>query len=81
MFCILASGLGLPRFGLKQERRRIRLTIQNTHIEVLPEEDNDLPAVKVAFSLPAGSYATTVLRELINYKDCTQRVVKSNTEE
>ena len=68
---------GLPRFGLKQERRRIRLVIEDADIEILSEEnlENDaLPAVKVSFTLAAGSYATTVLRELIDYKDCTQRV-------
>jgi tRNA pseudouridine13 synthase len=63
---------GLPRFGLKQERRRIRLVINDAKIDVLTTKD--LPTVKVSFSLAAGSYATTVLRELIDYQDCTQRV-------
>ena len=68
---------GLPRFGLKQERRRIRLIIQEAAIEVLvneQESDNELPSVKICFTLPAGSYATTVLRELMDYQDGTQRV-------
>ncbi|HCH70965.1 MAG TPA: tRNA pseudouridine(13) synthase TruD [Colwellia sp.] len=68
---------GLPRFGLKQERRRIRLIVKEADIEVLmhdQESDNALPSVKVSFILPAGSYATTVLRELIDYQDGTQRV-------
>jgi tRNA pseudouridine13 synthase len=68
---------GLPRFGLKQERRRIRLVVDNADIELLTNEnllEETLPAVKISFSLAAGSYATTVLRELIDYKDCTQRV-------
>lgn len=88
---------GLPRFGLKQERRRIRLVIEDADIEVLPNKNisnetlpnevpaNDiLPSVKISFSLAAGSYATTVLRELIDYQDCTQRVnanVSANTEQ
>ncbi len=75
---------GLPRFGLKQERRRIRLVIKDADIEVLPNEPstNDvLPAVKISFSLAAGSYATTVLRELLDYQDCTQRInVNTNAE-
>lgn len=74
---------GLPRFGLKQERRRIRLVVDDADIEVLPNDvsDNDfLSTVKISFSLAAGSYATTVLRELLTYKDCTQRV-ESNTEQ
>ncbi|PCH95642.1 MAG: tRNA pseudouridine(13) synthase TruD [Gammaproteobacteria bacterium] len=84
---------GLPRFGLKQERRRIRLVIDNATIEVLPNESSpnkaqsnkanptdisakgSLSTVKICFSLPPGSYATTVLRELIDYQDCTQRVM------
>jgi len=59
---------GLPRFGLKQERRRIRLNISDTAIS--REGDN----VKLAFFLPAGCYATTVMRELIDYQDMTERV-------
>jgi len=78
---------GLPRFGLKQERRRIRLVIGDADIEVLPEQNvpnetsaNDkLPVVKVSFTLAAGSYATTVLRELIDYQDCTQRAVPNTS--
>jgi len=68
---------GLPRFGLKQERRRIRLVVADADIELLTNDssiEESLPAVKVSFSLAAGSYATTVLRELIDYQDCTHRV-------
>lgn len=65
---------GLPKFGLKQERRRIRLSISDANVEVIPGSDNENTAVKVTFFLPAGSYATTVLRELLEYKDMTQRV-------
>ncbi len=66
---------GLPRFGLKQERRRIRLTITDTDIEVLPEQDGT-NTVKVSFFLSAGCYATTILRELVNYQDLTARIDK-----
>jgi tRNA pseudouridine13 synthase len=64
---------GLPKFGLKQERRRIRLNISDTDIIVLPAENNQVD-VKISFFLPAGCYATTVLRELIVYQDMTTRV-------
>ena len=76
---------GLPRFGLKQERRRIRLTISDTDIELLSEQEGSAQegstpkgknAVKISFFLPAGSYATTVLRELLSYQDLTSRVDK-----
>ncbi len=66
---------GLPRFGLKQERRRIRLSISDTDIEVVPEQDGT-NTVKVSFFLPAGCYATTILRELIVYQDLTMRIDK-----
>lgn len=59
---------GLPRFGLKQERRRIRLVMKEPKIEV----NND--TVTLSFFLPAGAYATTIMRELINYTDMTERV-------
>lgn len=59
---------GLPRFGLKQERRRIRLTIKDAGLKV----DNDV--VTLSFFLPAGAYATTIMRELLDYKDMTERV-------
>ncbi len=60
---------GLAKFGLKQERRRIRLNIHNANIIT----NNDDNTVQVSFFLPAGCYATTVLRELINYQDMTVR--------
>lgn len=63
---------GLPRFGLKQERRRIRLTLSNTDIEITATTDNS-NQVKLSFFLPAGCYATTVLRELLDYQDMTVR--------
>ncbi|PKH89398.1 tRNA pseudouridine(13) synthase TruD [Colwellia sp. Bg11-28] len=74
---------GLPRFGLKQERRRIRLTVSDTDIELLSAEEysaqEESNAVKISFFLPAGCYATTVLRELLNYQDMTTRIDKRET--
>lgn len=71
---------GLPKFGLKQERRRIRLVPTDCAIEIaqdeLSEDDASQKAV-VSFFLPAGSYATTVMRELLSYRDLTQRAVPS----
>ncbi|MEI6895062.1 MAG: tRNA pseudouridine(13) synthase TruD [Colwellia sp.] len=82
---------GLPRFGLKQERRRIRLTIRDTSIELLTAEKDNAEgensiknptsssrenAIKINFFLPAGCYATTILRELLNYQDMTARIDK-----
>jgi len=66
---------GLPRFGLKQERRRIRLNVTDTNIELFSPENGD-SSVKISFFLPAGCYATTVLRELLVYQDMTARIDK-----
>ena len=76
---------GLPRFGLKQERRRIRLAISQASIHLLDEanvegiDSKENTSIKIKFFLPAGCYATTVLRELIEYTDCTKRVESSNS--
>lgn len=66
---------GLPRFGLKQERRRIRINVSDTDLELLAENEGN-NSVRVSFFLPAGCYATTILRELLNYQDMTTRVDK-----
>lgn len=58
---------GLAKFGLKQERRRMRLNVTSPQFESI---DND---VKITFFLPTGSFATTVFRELIDYQDMTVR--------
>ena len=60
---------GLAKFGLKQERRRIRLSL--TEGQIKAEADT----VTLNFFLPSGCYATTILRELISYQDMTERAV------
>lgn len=50
---------GLEQFGLRQERRVMRLRPLQPMLEVL--ENGDL---QFQFDLPKGTYATTVLREL-----------------
>ena len=58
---------GLAKFGLKQERRRMRLNIEQATLELIPN------GVKISFVLPSGAYATTVLREIVNYQDISER--------
>lgn len=54
---------GLAKFGMKQERRPLRMRVGE--LEWAFPDDQTL---KLAFSLGTGSYATSVLRELIDYE-------------
>lgn len=51
---------GLEAFGLKQERRALRLRVGEPALSL----DDDVATF--SFTLPAGAYATVVLRELVN---------------
>jgi tRNA pseudouridine13 synthase len=54
---------GLANFGLRQERRALRVPVPD--LVVTPDE----AGLRLTFSLPAGAYATTLLRELIRVDD------------
>jgi len=54
---------GLEKVGLNMERRELRLVPNDFSIE------NNDDGVKLSFSLPAGCYATSVIRELFNTQD------------
>ena len=58
---------GLENAGLDQERRPMLLKPENLQYQI---EDNTLI---VEFALPAGCFATSVLRELVNVTDVRQR--------
>ncbi len=55
---------GLERAGLKQERRALRLHATNLQWQWLEDD-----ALEVAFELPPGSYATSLLAELGDVAD------------
>ncbi len=55
---------GLEAAGLKQERRSLRLPVRE-----LQWEWQEGDGLSISFQLPAGSYATTVLRELGDIED------------
>ncbi|QBL08783.1 tRNA pseudouridine(13) synthase TruD [Rheinheimera sp. D18] len=55
---------GLEDYRLKVERRAIRLVPQQLAIQ---QQGAD---INLSFALPAGCFATSVLRELVNYRDC-----------
>ena len=57
---------GLAAVGLKQERRALRLDIEELELErAAPTE------AVFCFTLPAGSYATSVLREFVTWTEPT----------
>lgn len=55
---------GLESYGLRQQRRATRLIAEGLESEWLAENK-----LKLAFSLNRGSFATVVLRELLNYEE------------
>ncbi|MFQ6371204.1 tRNA pseudouridine(13) synthase TruD [Shewanella sp. YIC-542] len=58
---------GLEHAGLSQERRPLLLFPQAMSWTVVPE------GLRISFVLPAGAYATSVLRELLDYTDVAER--------
>jgi len=58
---------GLQHFRLKAERRAIRLLPQQL---IVQQQGNDM---LISFALPAGCFATSVLRELVTYRDCGRK--------
>ena len=55
---------GLIAAGMKQERRALRLSVDNFCWEF-----DDGHTLTLSFDLPAGAYATVVLREMINAQE------------
>ncbi|MGK0184526.1 MAG: tRNA pseudouridine13 synthase [Verrucomicrobiales bacterium] len=55
---------GLEAYGLRQERRVIRLRPENSSCEVVDEGD-----LIFQFDLPKGAYATALLRELADFSE------------
>lgn len=54
---------GLIKFDLKSDRRPLRVLLQDLHWEFLSDSE-----LRLCFSLPAGSYATSLLREIVDLK-------------
>lgn len=53
---------GLIKMGLEQSRRALRLCVDSIEWQV----NRDEKILELSFNLPAGSYATSVLREIVN---------------
>ena len=62
----LALTEGLARFGMQQQRRALRVVPADMSWRI---ENNRL---SLSFSLPAGSFATAVLREIVRYTDASK---------
>lgn len=58
---------GLEKHGLKQERRALRLLVGELNHQWLDDD-----SLEVSFSLPPGSYATSVLQELGQFRDIAE---------
>ena len=64
-FALLCQGL--ETHGLKQERRSLRLLVDQLSHEWLDDD-----CLELTFSLPPGSYATSVLQELGQFRDIAE---------
>jgi len=62
---------GLERAGMKQERRALRMRIRD-----MAWEFGEGRTLRIRFSLGPGSYATSVLREIIDYVDVSGPVAR-----
>jgi len=61
---------GLEHAGLKQERRPLCLPVADLNWSVdLDKSDSKNKIIAVAFSLPVGGYATSVIREVVDYRE------------
>jgi len=59
---------GLEHAGLKQERRRLCLPVTELTWSRHQQAD-DRSTIEVAFGLPVGGYATSVIREFVDYRE------------
>ncbi len=55
---------GLERHGLQQQRRAVRIKPQQMHWQFQKED-----VLQLQFALPKGGFATTILRELVDFKE------------
>lgn len=67
--------LGLEKAGLEQDRRAMRLVPRELDWEWL-----ETGALQLSFWLPAGAYATVILRELVDYQTDSDRLRQTQTD-
>ncbi|MCU4676909.1 tRNA pseudouridine(13) synthase TruD [Catenovulum sp. 2E275] len=61
---------GLIEAGLKQERRALQLPVSDFNWSY--SQNNNEYFLEVEFKLPAGCFATSVLREIVDYQDVSK---------
>ncbi len=66
---------GLERIGASMQRRALRSKVKNLRYSLLEKD-----ALQLEFSLNRGSYATAMLRELVNLNDSEVRQLKAAEE-
>jgi tRNA pseudouridine13 synthase len=59
---------GLLKHQVDAARRSLRLPVQALHYRLLENQSPEGPDLELSFVLPAGSYATAVLYDLIEYQ-------------
>ncbi|RJE76607.1 tRNA pseudouridine(13) synthase TruD [Pseudoalteromonas sp. MSK9-3] len=67
---------GLAELGLKNERRALRLIPQGLEVKTLDET-----TIKLSFSLPKGTFATALLRELVKHRDASKDNITDNNKD
>lgn len=67
---------GLAELGLKNERRALRLIPQDLTVKTV-----DSTTIKLTFSLPKGTFATALLRELVVHRDASKDLMTDNNED
>ncbi len=67
---------GLAEVGLKTERRMLRLYPENLQVK-MPTSDS----IELSFSLKKGCFATALLRELVDYRQCENSIARSHDED
>ena len=58
---------GLEKQGLKQERRSLRLFPEDLTLSAHNTGSDPISSLTISFFLPTGSYATAVLREIVQF--------------
>jgi tRNA pseudouridine13 synthase len=68
-----------PWQSWQQALQQLRVQAGRRSMRLLPEQlavATDIDTVQLSFALPAGCFATSVLRELVNYRDAARDIAQ-----